>query len=71
MNYKEEKQRAEKLVATLKQLQKKAKKKTKNSRIMIKAAEDFIKCNITNEAIVKKYQNFNTTIERFINDNKR
>ena len=70
MDFKAEKEKAQKLINTLIDLQKKAKSKPKSSKLVIKAAEDFIKCHITNKAIYAKFKTYTDMIERVINENK-
>lgn len=66
MIYMEAKRRVEKIVIGLKNLNKHV-KSTKQSRRAIKTMEDFIKCNITSDAISKKYEAVVSLLKEYSN----
>ena len=58
-----EKEKAIKLKDIILKVEKKIKKKTKNSRKLVKAIDEFTRCNITNKAIFSKYEYMKTVVE--------
>lgn len=58
-----QKENTQKLVNTLTKVQQHIKKKPTKSRKVIKTAEDFIKCNITNPVIYTKLNKLKQIIE--------
>ena len=58
-----EKHKATKLKAIIQNVEKKIKKKTKNSRKLVKAIDDFVGCAISNKAIYTKFEYMKNVME--------
>ena len=59
----EEKEKATKLKGIIQGVEKRIKKKTKNSRKLVKAIDSFVACNLSNKAIYSKYEYLRNVME--------